>query len=331
MRIVVHELGSSLPGALAGSHLGSIGADVFAWRDRNEPDWPSRWGWDFNKSVRWGPPSDAAIAAADIVIDGRRLGSNSIVGPRVVCRILGDWNTSIQDMPELIAQSATGLVGYVGRLSDSPIRIGAPIVMVTTGLAVVQACLAGLIHHRHWETACSSTVTAVGAGLALLGNNITAESDPDARESFAAMQLSEPIYGFACTDGIVDFSFYKDDDGFAKFCEWLGRADIVADVRFESFLARVKNATTLNSELRPAIARRNLSDVVRALEESGAVCSRRYQVTDLVAHPQLAYSRLLSRLEMDDRSRLVVQVPFLMDGLRPEARGAELAPHEVRV
>jgi CoA-transferase family III len=318
-QIVAHEIGGSLPGALCGSHLGSLGLRVTAWRDHPDLDLPRRYGWDFSKDVRSGSPVQEVLSGADLVIDGRPLRAAPVEGAAVVCRILGDWDAGIEEMPEVVAQAKTGLVGYVGRGTEPPVRIGAPVVTMTTAVAAVQASLAALYWRRRWRRPCTVTVTAVGAALTLLSNNVTSESDPDKRDSFAAMQWGEPERGFQCKDGVVDFSFYRDDGGFARFCQWLGRPDLLDDERFNSMAARFQNAKALNADLRSLLADRPVKDVLAELDKAGAIYSRRYPVAELPAHPQVEFLGLLRRLPWDGSEQIVVQVPFSIDGVRPRA------------
>lgn len=314
--VTVYELGNSLPGALCGSHLGALGMRVTAFR--NGDDTPRRWGWEWSKAIRHGePPADQVDA--DIVIDGRALGDAQVSGRAVTCRILGDWDVSIQEMPELIVQATVGLTGYVGRQVEPPLRIGTPVVTMATGIAAVQASLAGLWWHWRYQTPCVATVTAVGVGMALAGNNVTSESDFDARTGFAAQPWAEPRRGFRCADGVIDFIFHRDDDGFADFCQWLGRPELVGDTRFASHAARHDHEDDLVRELEPQLGQCSMESVLDALAGCGAIYAQRFKVGELVSHPQVRALGLLRSMSGADGKNIVVQVPFTLDGLRPTA------------
>jgi crotonobetainyl-CoA:carnitine CoA-transferase CaiB-like acyl-CoA transferase len=314
----VCELGGSLPGALCGSHLGSLGMSVTAWRSASERVQPDAWGWDWCKHVRAGEPTPTELAKYDVVIDGRPLETEPVRTVGVLCRILGDWNTGIEKMPEVVVQSITGFTGYVGNSFEQPIRVGAPVVTLSTGVAAAHASLAGLLWRRRSDAPCHVTVTAVGVGVALLGNNITSESEPDARTGFAGEATAAPVRGVPCADGIVDFTFFRENDGFRRFCQWLGRGELADDERFASLRARRDHAEELDAVLLPLLATRQAGDVLAQLEAAGAACSRMFEVAELVSmHPQVQVLDMLRFAPEGGGKRALVQLPWLINGDRP--------------
>jgi hypothetical protein len=318
--LVVHEIGSSLPGALCGSHLGALGMSVTAWRDQSAASGPQAqdWGWDWCKVIRTGFPDTDSTGPPDVLIDGRPLGTPQVTGARVTCRILGDWHLGIEMMPEVVLQATVGLIGYVGRHDAPPIRIGSPVVTTATGIAAVQAVLAGLAWQERRRERCTVTVTAVGVGFALAGNNVTAESDPEERTGFAFEPWAPPKRGFACRDGSVDFVFHRDDGGFQKFCAWLGIPALGADDRFQTHAGRHDNTGDLADALAPALSLHDTSEVLDQLDAAGALFARRVRIDELPADPQISSIGLLSARDHQGGS-VVVRLPFSINGSRPEA------------
>jgi hypothetical protein len=317
--LVVHEVGSSLPGALCGSHLGALGLQVTAWRDpvgTPGPE-PGDWGWDWCKTVRIGRPDPRPESPPDVLIDGRPLGAQPIPGAGVTCRILGDWDLGIEVVPEVIAQAIVGLTGYVGTQDAPPIRIGAPVVTMATGVAAAQGVLAGLAWRERHDAPCTVTVTAVGVGFALAGNNVTSESDPEQRTGFAGQPWAPARRGYACRDGTVDFVFHRDNGGFAEFCRWLGVADVAADDRFRSHAARNENEAALALALAPALQSHDADEVVTQLDAAGALVARRLRVDELPSDPQISAIGLLAK--SPGRGPTIVQLPFTINGNRPDA------------
>jgi crotonobetainyl-CoA:carnitine CoA-transferase CaiB-like acyl-CoA transferase len=316
--LTVCELGGSLPGALCGSHLGSLGMSVTAWRGADERLRPDALGWDWCKHVRTGEPSGTELATYDVVIDGRPLDSEPVGTAGVLCRILGDWSTGIEKMPEVVVQSLTGFTGYVGNSSQPPIRVGAPVVTLSTGIAAAQGSLAGLLWRRQNDAPCHVTVTAVGVAVTLLGNNITSESEPDTRTGFAGEAAAEPVRGVPCADGVVDFTFFRENDGFRRFCQWLGRGELADDERFASLRARRDYSDELDAVLLPLLATRQVGDVLAELEAAGAACTRMFEVSELLSmHPQVQVLDMLRFAPEGGGKRALVQLPWLINGDRP--------------
>lgn len=312
----VLELGRSLPGALCGSHLGAMGMVVRAWRDGAPPGatTPADPGWDWSKTITSGTPAGADVAAADVVLtdDVPPAGTKR---DAVVVTFQADYGEPAAAGPELLLQARSGLVGYVGRQQDMPIRIGAPVVSFATAVAGAQAVLAALVRRERTGRGAQVSISGLAVAVALAGNNVTSESDPDAISGFAAQPNLPPRYGFRCADGTVDFIFNKDDGGFAAFCEWLSMPGLAHDPRFASYGTRLDNEGELAQLLEPELSRHPAAEVLERLEADGALCALRYPVAELAEHPQVSHLGLLADLD----GRTVAQVPFTLNGSRPAA------------
>jgi crotonobetainyl-CoA:carnitine CoA-transferase CaiB-like acyl-CoA transferase len=315
----VLELGRSLPGALCGSHLGAMGMVVRAWRPAPRPGatTPADLGWDWNKTITTGTPADADVTAADVVLTD---GPPPVAGQdAVVVTFQADYGEPAATGPELLLQARSGLVGYVGRQQDMPIRIGAPVVSFATAVAGAQAVLAALLRRERTGRGARVAISGLAVAITLAGNNVTSESDPDAISGFAAQPNLPPRFGFRCADGTIDFIFNKDDGGFAGFCAWLSVPEVADDPRFTSYATRLDNEGELALALEPALSRQPTAVVLDRLEAAGALCALRYPVADLVDHPQVAHLGLLTNLA----GRTVAQLPFTLDGHRPPAAEPE--------
>lgn len=313
-KYTVLELGHSLPGALCGSHLGAMGMTVHAWRNDGPPGatTPADLGWDWNKTIATGTPADADVAVADIVLTDDATPAETSQDA-VVVTFQADYGEPAAEGPELLLQARSGLVGYVGRQQDMPIRIGAPVASFATGVAGAQAVLAALLRRERTGRGAQVTISGLAVAMTLAGNNVTSESDPDAITGFAALPHLPPRFGFRCADGTVDFVFHQDNGGFARFCEWLSMPEVADDPRFASYGSRLDHEGELSEILDPQLSRRATAEVLDALEAAGALCALRYPVADLVRHPQVTHLGLLTKLA----GRTVAQLPFTLDGRRP--------------
>jgi crotonobetainyl-CoA:carnitine CoA-transferase CaiB-like acyl-CoA transferase len=184
-------------------------------------------------------------------------------------------------------------------------------------VAGAQAVLAALLRRERTGEGATVAISGLAVAIALAGNNVTSESDPDAVTGFAAQPNLPPRFGFRCADGTIDFVFHQDNGGFAAFCEWLGKPEVAGDPRFTEYGSRLDNEGELGQLLEPELSRRPAADVLAKLEALGALCALRYPVPDLVGHPQVSHLELLTELG----GRTVAQVPFTLDGSRPSATG----------
>jgi crotonobetainyl-CoA:carnitine CoA-transferase CaiB-like acyl-CoA transferase len=272
---------------------------------------PADLGWDWNKTITTGTPTGTD---ADVVLtDGTP--PDGVKSDAVVVTFHADYGEPAAAGPELVLQARSGLVGYVGRQQAMPIRIGAPVVSFATGVAGAQAVLAALLRRERTGRGAQVSISGLAVAVALAGNNVTAESDPDAVTGFAAQPNLPPRFGFRCADGTVDFIFNKDDGGFARFCDWLSMPGVADDPRFASYGNRLDNEGELAELLEPALSRHPTAEVLERLEAVGALCALRYPVAELVGHPQVTHLGLLADLA----GRTVAQLPFTLDGHRPAA------------
>lgn len=318
----VIEVGGSLPGALCASHLGAMGMTVNAWRGTDPGTSPDDLGWDWSKSIHDGEPTPADVSVADVILF-TPTGEEELLGARpdaVRVTFVGDFGRTVPSEPELLLQARSGLVGYVGKQEAAPIRIGAPVVTYASGVAGVQAVLASLYRRQRRGIGANVVISGLGVALALLGNNVTSESDPDERVGFAKQPWLPPRYGFQCADGVIDFVFHRNDGGFRQFCAWLGREELADDERFVSHSRRMDFEGELADELAPATAEHNAREVLEQLQSAGALCALRYPVDDLARNPQLDHLGLLRPLrQRSGQRRMVAQVPFMINGSRPQS------------
>lgn len=314
-RFAVLELGEHPTTALCGSHLGALGMRVTAYRPLGSAGAVSaaRLGYDWCKQVREGVP-EGAWHEYDVVLDAGCIPLDpSHLAPGVVwCQVSGDGQAPAASVPENIAQARTGLAGYVGSQAEPPIRVGAPVVTFSTAVAAAEAILAALLRWERHGIGATVGVSMLRTALALLGNNVTSESDHDARIGFARGPWMAPERGFACRDGTVDLVFLHDNGGFARFCEWLGLPELAEDPRFKTYPMRGGHPAELAEALAPALSRRSVAEVLERAGSLGALHAARERIVDLPRHPQLVHLGLLSPLDEKPAPGL----PFRLNGSR---------------
>jgi crotonobetainyl-CoA:carnitine CoA-transferase CaiB-like acyl-CoA transferase len=296
--------------------LGSLGADVIAWRPDPASIDAGAFGWDTNKVIERRPVDSEALANADVVLldDPSEI---SIAGATAASSIVVRVSTAGSGRyPELLAQARSGWLGAVGGLSNDPIRIGIPAVTASSGVAAVQAVFAGLISRLRDGLGQSILIDPVRVGLSLAHNLITSESDFDERAGFAGIPWSPPDRGSRCSDGEIAFAFHRDDDSFESFCDWLGVHEVGIDARFSTSGDRLRYRHELDDALAPHLAKKTTDDTVEKLVDLGVLVGRYVPPQDLSTHPQVLALELMAT---DGRERASLTVPpFTLDEIRPQ-------------
>ena len=77
------------------------------------------------------------------------------------------------------------------------------------------------------------------------------------------------------------------DQQFAKFCRFAGRADIVADPRFTTNVARVRNRAESVATVAAIMQTRSTADWVAGLESVGVPCGPVNDIDQVFADPQV--------------------------------------------
>jgi crotonobetainyl-CoA:carnitine CoA-transferase CaiB-like acyl-CoA transferase len=240
---------------------------------------------------------------ADVLIHNFRVGTMESwdlgyetlgeVNPGLVyCAIsgYGEWGPH-RDRPayDLVVQAEGGLMSITGEPDGQPVRVGVAVTDVVTGLYATQSVLAALLE-REFGT---------GEGQKL---------DLSLLDSAAALDTYAAMFYFATGEpptrrggkiqNIVPYQVYETADDYAviavpsehlwpKFCEALGRHDLLEDERFETNSDRVAHRDVLEPELEAEIADYTTEEIVSLMREHDVPATPINRMDDVYDHPQV--------------------------------------------
>jgi crotonobetainyl-CoA:carnitine CoA-transferase CaiB-like acyl-CoA transferase len=217
---------------------------------------------------------------------------------------------------DLLAQARSGLMSVTGAADGPPMKVGAPVADVVTGLYAAIALLAGLVSRR------SSDRPAARFEVGLLEATVTA--------------LVNQAQGYLVTGedpgrlgndhpNIVPYGPYATGDGdlvlavataaqFRSLCDVLGAPDLARDERFSTNAARVAHRVALDEALRDRLADRSAVAWSAALERAGVPCGPVHTVASALADPQLASGGLVATTATAAGEFKTLRSPIRVDG-----------------
>ena len=223
----------------------------------------------------------ALARSADIVVENFKPGGLAKYGlgpddlltrqPGLIyCSISGFGQTGPnRDKPgyDLMAQGFGGIMSLTGEPDGAPMKVGVGVADVMCGMYATVGILAALRHKERTGEGQHIDIALVDSQLAWLineGTNYLESGDLPQRRGNGHPNIV-PYHVFAVADGHAIIAVGNDSQ-FARFCDFLGCADIVPDARFATNLARTQNRDALLAVIGPRLATRPLAAVIAGLE-----------------------------------------------------------------
>jgi crotonobetainyl-CoA:carnitine CoA-transferase CaiB-like acyl-CoA transferase len=204
------------------------------------------------------------LEGADVLIENFKPGTldkwgigNETLGtrfPRLVhCRISGfggDGPRGGNPGYDAIIQAMTGMIAATGSPESGPMRIGVPLVDITTGLYAAIGILMALAERQKSGVGQFLETTLYETGLAIMhphAANYFMHGKPPQLTGNEHPNLV-PYSIFSTRDGRI-FTGVGNDGTFRKLCKEIGRLELGADPRFARNKDRIANRDALRAEL----------------------------------------------------------------------------------
>ena len=352
--LVVIELGHSVAAPFAGQILADLGAEVIKV-EKAEGDDARHWGPPFwegasasfqplnrnKKSVVCELRDAQQLAAlkllirdrADIVLQNLRPGQVEKLGldgatllagkPGLIYCNIGAFGRTgpFKHRPgyDPLMQAFGGIMSTTGEPGRPPVRVGASIVDMGTGMWAVIGILTAL--NRRRDTAKGGVVD-----VSLFETSATWVS-LFASQYQASGELPTKLGSGA--PGIVPYRAYETRDGdlvvaaasdalFRTLARVLGHPEWSDDPRFSSNPKRVGNQSALYALIEAEMAKRGNAEWIALLEQAGIPCAPVQNVAEMIAHEQTRALGLMQ--DVPDSAMKFVGLPISFDGTRPPIR-----------
>jgi crotonobetainyl-CoA:carnitine CoA-transferase CaiB-like acyl-CoA transferase len=272
------------------------------------------------------------IARSDILVENFKFGDLARYGlsyeqlkadcPGLVyCSITGFGQTGpAASKPgyDVLIQGMGGFMSLTGEPEGPPQKAGVPIADLMAGMYAAVAINAAL---RHREVTGEGQCIDIGmldtqvAMLSIQGLNYLATGEAPARLGNGHPNIV-PYQTFATADGDIILAVGNDAQ-FQRFCDFAGVPELVADEKFSTNGARVRNRDALTERLAPVLAGRPSRDWIDGLEKHNVSCGPINTLDQVFADPQVEARGM--KLEMRHPLAGDAPVPLIASPIRMSA------------
>jgi len=241
------------------------------------------------------------LAEADVLIDNFKTGTMEKWGigyadtlakkfPRLIhARVSGfGADGPLGGFPgyDAMVQASSGLVSVNGSPESGPVRIGVPVVDLSTGMNACIGILMALYERNRSGKGQFVDATLYDSAIAL--------HQPHAPNYFVAGAKPKLVgnshgslapYSNFPTKGRNIVVGAGNDGQFRKLTQMLGKPELAADPRFKSNKDRVANRPALEAELRALTKDRDGESFANELMENGVPSGAVMEVPDVMEHP----------------------------------------------
>ena len=288
------------------------------------------------------------LASSDVLVQNARPGSlvtleldeESVRArhPRLIYASLSGYGQTGPDAGlggfDLILQAGSGLMSVTGDPSAGPVKIGAPLLDIGSGICCVLAVLAGLIGRA--ASGSGAHVTASLLEFALAGFTSTAASTLATGEVPGLLGSHSPTFApygsFRTGTGSIVLAGAGSEPLWQKLCAALEAPELSADPRFADNASRVTHRDVLTALIEEVLAAGTAEFWVARLSAAGVPCSVVRSVPEALRSPQAVALGSLRPQVSDGVSYLAMAPPFTVGGALEYPRGAPaLGEHTAEV
>jgi formyl-CoA transferase len=221
--------------------------------------------------------------------------------PRLIhCRVSGfgaDGPLGGYPGYDAVVQAMAGLMSINGEPDGPPLRVGTPVVDLTSGLNATIAILLALQERQRSGRGQFVEATLYDSAIALLypySANWLLSHQPPKRTGNAHPNVS-PYDQFRTKTRRI-FLGVGNDRQFAKLCEEIGRTDLLQNPLFRRNADRLTNRAALRRELEGALAEIDGEALALRLLDKGVPCGPVLEIPDVLNHPHTLHRGMVTRL-----------------------------------
>jgi formyl-CoA transferase len=229
----------------------------------------------------------------------------------------------LRDAPgsELVVQAMAEYTASLGRIGDPPVRVGADVASLNTGIFAAQAILAAMFHRIRTGEGQRVAVSEFGSLLHMRGIMWHSMSDPDDWYGFHLDHYTTPPdYGYQTKNGSLYFILRRgSSEDWDRLIVELGMEEVLADPRFADYGRAATSIGRYATEVKPiwekAFANRTREEIIDLIKSVGGDAVPMMDYPPLLAHPQVAALAAIAEIDHPTAGRFKT--------VRPVARFSE--------
>jgi crotonobetainyl-CoA:carnitine CoA-transferase CaiB-like acyl-CoA transferase len=252
------------------------------------------------------------LKTADVLVENFKTGTlerwgigyEQLLGerfPRLIhCRVSGfgaDGPLGGYPGYDAVVQAMAGLMSINGEPDGPPLRVGTPVVDLSSGLNATIAILLALQERQRSGRGQFVEATLYDSAIALLypySANWLLSHQPPKRTGNAHPNVS-PYDQFRTKTRRI-FLGVGNDRQFAKLCEEIGRTDLLQNPLFRRNADRLTNRAALRRELEGALAEIDGEALALRLLDKGVPCGPVLDIPDVINHPHTRHRGMVTKL-----------------------------------
>ena len=198
---------------------------------------------------------------------------------------------------DMIIQGMGGIISITGEPDGPPVRVGTSISDITAALFTTIGILSALHHRNQTGKGQFVDVAMLDSLVAVLENAVVRYfATGEAPKPLGARHPAiTPFEAFASADGHVIIAL-GNDTLWSKFCEHVGRQELISDKRFRTNADRTENHDQLFPILSEIMSQRTTDDWIDALGTIGVPCGPINAMDKVVTHPQVQAREMITRV-----------------------------------
>ena len=196
---------------------------------------------------------------------------------------------------DLVVQGMGGVMSLTGDKHTAPNRVGTSVGDITAGLFAVSGVLAALYDRGRSGRGQQVDVAMLDCQVAILENSIA--------RYFAEDKIPEPIgmrhpsitpfAGFRAKGGEYIIIAVGNDAMFGRFCQAIGREDLLQDSRFRSNNLRTENYRPLHDEIERSLQSETVARWLAILRGGGIPCGPINNIEQVVNDPHIRHRNMI--------------------------------------
>lgn len=264
------------------------------------------------------------VRSADIVVENyrpdvkARLGldyeSLAAINPRIILASISGFGQDgpYRDRPgfDQIAQGMTGMMSVTGKAGEGPMRVGAAVIDVATGLYAALGVMTALYERSRSGRGQWVQASLLQSGLGLMDFQVARYLvDGDVPKQVGNDHpTGMPTSAYATSDGHVNLGA-GGEAMWQMLCKVIGRPDLAQDARFDKSADRSRNRVALNAALGEVFRTKSSAEWIELLNRAGVPCGPIYSVDQVFADPQVVHGRMAATVNHPTRGEIRVLAP----------------------
>ena len=198
---------------------------------------------------------------------------------------------------DMIVQGMGGIISITGEPDGPPVRVGTSISDITAALFTTIGILSALHHRSLTGKGQFVDVAMLDSLVAVLENAIVRylSTDEIPHPLGSRHPVITPFEAYESANGHVIIAI-GNDSLWSKFCEHIGRKDLISDIRFCTNAKRTEYHSDLYPILSEIIRQKTTDAWIKDLEKLGVPCGPINSIDKVVNHAQIRAREMITEV-----------------------------------